>query len=69
MMSGKSGGCTGERITIFMSHVVMKGDDVDALSAKAFEHGLPNGKIIGQVHFVYQLHPRGKRFRQTSRYD
>jgi hypothetical protein len=30
---------------------------------------VPNGKIIGQVHFVYQLHPRGKRFRQTARHD
>jgi hypothetical protein len=28
-----------------------------------------NGKIIGQVRFVYQLHPRGKRFRQTARHD
>jgi hypothetical protein len=30
---------------------------------------VPNGKIIGQVHFVYQLHRRGKRFRQTARRD
>jgi hypothetical protein len=30
---------------------------------------MPNGKIIGQVHLVYQLHPRGKRFRQTARHD
>ena len=30
---------------------------------------VPNEKIIGQVHFVYQLHPRGKRFRQTARHD
>jgi hypothetical protein len=30
---------------------------------------VPNEKFIGQVHFVYQLHPRGKRFRQTARYD
>jgi hypothetical protein len=29
----------------------------------------PNEKIIGQVHFVYQLHPRGKRFRQIARRD
>ena len=30
---------------------------------------VPNEKIIGQVHFVYQLHPRRKRFRQTARHD
>jgi hypothetical protein len=30
---------------------------------------VPNGKIIGQVHLVYQLHPRGKRFGQTARHD
>jgi hypothetical protein len=36
-----------------------------AFSAKL----VPNGKIIGQVRLVYQLHPRGKRFRQTARYD
>ncbi len=30
---------------------------------------VPNEKITGQVHFVYQLHPRGKGFRQTARHD
>jgi hypothetical protein len=30
---------------------------------------VPNEKIIGQVRLVYQLHPRGKRFRQTARHD
>ena len=30
---------------------------------------VPNEKIIGQVHLVYQLHARGKRFRQTARHD
>jgi hypothetical protein len=30
---------------------------------------VPDGKSIGQVRFVYQLHPRGKRFRQTARHD
>ena len=27
---------------------------------------VPNEKITGQVHFVYQLHPRGKGFRQPA---
>jgi uncharacterized radical SAM superfamily Fe-S cluster-containing enzyme len=30
---------------------------------------VPNEKIIGQMHFVYQLHLRGKRFRQTALHD